>query len=577
MKSLSGSYGASERSSPCESASGLAPSKTWPRFVAALAFVAFAIIVSSVALNLSVSAQGTAFTYQGRLNDGANLANGIYDLRFETYDAASGGSGQGRPVTNSAVSVSNGLFTVTLDFGAGVFNGPNPWLDIGVRPTGLGPFTSLVPRQPVTATPYAIRAGNVTGPINGALITAGTVTTAQLAPGAAVSNLNAAGQSGVASGGLVLSATENAALVIAGYISMGAVTTGNVWQEGGTVAPPAARQSHSAVWTGSEMIVWGGDGQAGVLKTGGRYDPAVNTWMTVNTSGAAAARRWHTAVWTDSLMVVWGGNDGTNDLNTGGRYNPVVNTWTTVSTSGAPVPRRGQTAVWTGSEMIVWGGKNDTVFLASGGRYHPVSNTWAAVSTTGAPTARSSQTAVWTGSEMIIWGGDSPSGELNTGGRYRPASNTWAPVSTTGAPAARAYHKAVWTGSEMIVWGGLSGSSTELNTGGRYDPVNNSWTTVSISGAPAARRDHTIVWAGSEMIVWGGYDGAYLSDGGRYQPAANSWMPTSTPGAPAGRLGHTSVWTGTEMIVWGGANMSGDLKDTFRYTPGRLLYLYQRP
>ena len=136
------------------------------------------------AFEAQVFAQGTAFTYQGRLNDGANPANGIYDLRFEVYDAVSGGAAQGRPLTNSAASVSNGLFTVTLDFGGGVFPGANRWLEIGVRPGGPGTFTTLAPRQPITATPYAIKAGMVTGPIDGALITAGTITGAQLATGA---------------------------------------------------------------------------------------------------------------------------------------------------------------------------------------------------------------------------------------------------------------------------------------------------------------------------------------------------------------------------------------------------------
>jgi spore coat protein U-like protein len=72
-------------------------------------------------------AQGTAFTYQGRLNDGANPASGIYDLRFTRYDAAGEGSQQGPTLTNAAAAVSNGLFTVTLDFGAGVFTGAARW------------------------------------------------------------------------------------------------------------------------------------------------------------------------------------------------------------------------------------------------------------------------------------------------------------------------------------------------------------------------------------------------------------------------------------------------------------------
>jgi trimeric autotransporter adhesin len=107
-------------------------------------------------------AQVTAFTYQGRLNDGTNLANGTYDLQFAIYDAASAGTQQGNLLTNSATTVSNGLFTVTLDFG-NQFHGANRWLEIAVRTNGGGAFSVLIPRQELTPTPYAVTAANVTG------------------------------------------------------------------------------------------------------------------------------------------------------------------------------------------------------------------------------------------------------------------------------------------------------------------------------------------------------------------------------------------------------------------------------
>jgi hypothetical protein len=115
-------------------------------------------------------AQGTAFTYQGRLNDGANPASGSYDLQFTIYAASSGGSGIAGPLTQTASAVSNGLFTVTLDFGAGVFTGADRWLEIGVRTNGGGAFTTLTPRQPITPTPYALHAKSVSASgISGAL------------------------------------------------------------------------------------------------------------------------------------------------------------------------------------------------------------------------------------------------------------------------------------------------------------------------------------------------------------------------------------------------------------------------
>jgi hypothetical protein len=117
-----------------------------------------ALVLLSI-LNAQVStafAQGTAFTYQGRLNNGTNPATGSFDLTFSLFGVSSGGSSLAGPVTNTAVGVTNGLFTVMVDFGAGVFTGSSNWLSIGVRTNGGGAFTALTPRQQVTPTPYAI-------------------------------------------------------------------------------------------------------------------------------------------------------------------------------------------------------------------------------------------------------------------------------------------------------------------------------------------------------------------------------------------------------------------------------------
>ena len=111
-----------------------------------------------------LAAQGTAFTYQGRLNNGPALANGLYDFKFLLFDSINPNSDFVGPITNSAVNVSNGLFTVALDFGEDVFRGhPNFFLEIWVRPTGASTdFFTLTPRQHITPTPYAIHAGTAT-------------------------------------------------------------------------------------------------------------------------------------------------------------------------------------------------------------------------------------------------------------------------------------------------------------------------------------------------------------------------------------------------------------------------------
>jgi N-acetylneuraminic acid mutarotase len=331
--------------------------------------------------------------------------------------------------------------------------------------------------------------------------------------------------------------------------------TDDTWTPTSLISAPDGRQFHTAVWTGAEMIVWGGSNNPnGDLNTGGRYNPATDSWTATSTTNVPARRYFHAAVWTGTEMIVWGGSNNSTYLDTGGRYNPVTDSWTATSTTNAPEIRVLHTAVWTGNEMIVWGGAGGS---DRGGRYSPTTDAWTATSTTNAPEPRYRHTAVWTGSEMIVWGGQGTNNVLNNGGRYNPSTNTWTATSTTNAATARFAHTAVWTGDEMIVWGG-GNHEDDLNTGGRYNPGTNTWTATSTTNCPDGRFYHTAVWTGDEMIVWGGYfysgggNQYLLNTGGRYNPGTDSWTATSIANVPVGRTYHTAIWTGSEMIVWGG-------------------------
>ena len=122
-----------------------------------------AILALVVSMGTSASlaaALGTAFTYQGRLTSANAPANGHYDFVFRLFDAVSGGSQVGADLPLGNVQVTTGLFTVQLDFGQTPFTGNARWLEIGVRPTGGGSYTTLTPRQPLTATPFALYALN---------------------------------------------------------------------------------------------------------------------------------------------------------------------------------------------------------------------------------------------------------------------------------------------------------------------------------------------------------------------------------------------------------------------------------
>ncbi len=146
------------------------------------------------------------------------------------------------------------------------------------------------------------------------------------------------------------------------------------WAATSTTNAPIGRANHTALWTGTEMIVWGGyywDGNYHYFQSGGRYNPSTDSWTATSTANPPEARGFHTAVWTGSEMIIWGGYDGSNYWNTGGRYNPGTDGWTATSTTDAPAGRSNHTAVWSGSEMIVWGGTDGNNNVRTGGRYDP--------------------------------------------------------------------------------------------------------------------------------------------------------------------------------------------------------------
>jgi len=318
---------------------------------------------------------------------------------------------------------------------------------------------------------------------------------------------------------------------------------------------PSAVSNHSAIWTGAEMIIWGGGGN----NTGYRYNPLTDSWTPTSTgSNCPSGRGAQSAVWTGTEMIIWGG--WTYD-STGGRYKPSTNSWIATPTVNAPSYREQFTGIWTGTEMIIWGGAlydGSWTFFNSGAKYNPLSNTWTATSLVNAPSARGWHTAVWADTEMIVWGGDNLS-LLNSGSRFNPSLNSWQATSLVNAPSAREDHIAIWTGAEMIIWG-------YSNTGGRYNPSTNSWLPTSILNTPSQGQLSTAIWTGSEMIVWGGIPAT--SAGAIYNPSEDSWRATSLiwP-CPVGRYYHTAIWTGEEMIIWGGYDGSNWVNTGGRYLP----------
>ncbi len=137
--------------------------------IAGLVIVAALAIAGPIALaqnggsgpTVGEAVVGTGFTYQGYLDNGGSAANGLYDFQFKLYDTGAAGTQIGPTLTKNAVNVSQGLFTVPLDFGTGAFGGGARWLQIGVRPAGGGAYTTLSPRQELSPAPSALSLPNV--------------------------------------------------------------------------------------------------------------------------------------------------------------------------------------------------------------------------------------------------------------------------------------------------------------------------------------------------------------------------------------------------------------------------------
>ena len=333
------------------------------------------------------------------------------------------------------------------------------------------------------------------------------------------------------------------------------------WRETSVVGVPAPRVHHSAVWTGSEMLVWGGrrPGWINGLGDGARYDPVRDVWRPMSTEDAPSARHEHGAVWTGSEMVVLGGrNYWLGALGEPGAYDPVHDRWRRLPTEGGPSPRFGHATVWTGSEVLVWGGADALGLLATGARYRPDLDRFAPISTQGAPPPAQDAAFAFSAGRFFVWnGGDAKAGKpIVGGGIYDPGNDAWSEVAQEGAPRWTHRTLALPIGDDILVWGDIQGGSASA----RYSPGTNTWVAVRGEGAPRQRGCVAAVFTGEVAILFGGAVATgmggerTLGDGALFDPRTGQWGALGLEGAPSPRKCAPSVWTGTEMIVWGGAD-----------------------
>lgn len=323
---------------------------------------------------------------------------------------------------------------------------------------------------------------------------------------------------------------------------------------------PVDQQGSVCIDLFNTLWVWGGrsgatPGQGNPINTGYTW-PLSGAPTATPTSGAPAARFGHSAVHTGSAMIVWGGRDSSGAFGDGGKLGGFPAAWSAISSINAPSPRFEHSAVWTGTEMIVWGGRDTQGnALTNGGAYNPATNAWRTLSTAFAPQARFGHRVEFVSGRMVVFGGTYSSMGINVqelfdGGVYDPAADQWEPFGSYGSGSG-ATATMVCTGNGHALFWGMSGTSEGIDL---ILPPYQAFGYMATFGAPAFRTGHSAVWTGTEMLIFGGQAGALLNDGGAYRLATNSWTTLAT-GAPQARKNHKAFWLGHQMLVFGGEGL----------------------
>jgi N-acetylneuraminic acid mutarotase len=255
-----------------------------------------------------------------------------------------------------------------------------------------------------------------------------------------------------------------------------------------------------AVWDGTEMLIWG--------QADGAYNPTTNRWRPLHDPLIGAAS---ITLWTGRQVIMWGGGCCDSYLADGATYDISHDAWTRIPAS--PLAGRHSDAVWTGTEMVTAGGFGaEGTFLADAAAYNPSTRTWRRLPSL--PAARAQASITWTGSEVVIAGGFGsyrlpPYADAMA---YNPATNRWRRLADM--PDNRHSHCAAWTGDQLLVFGGQTtpngkepGSSSPQPRGWSYDPTADRWSKLP-APPPSAHSPTGCAWTGSSMIVLSSDGGA---------------------------------------------------------------------
>jgi hypothetical protein len=325
----------------------------------------------------------------------------------------------------------------------------------------------------------------------------------------------------------------------------------------GAALPLAPRDVHG-VWSGTELLLWGGElwgpdgGRRTFLGDGAAYDPAADRWRPIAPS-PLAERAGHAAVWTGGELLVWGGSGPVGYFADGAAYDPAADRWRPIAPSPLS-PRAGASAVWTGEEALVLGGFDNAGPLGDVAAYHPARDAWRvlpfpeAIAGIAGYQGMESLEALWDGHTAVLWHRwDYHPGAARVA-RYDPRTGSWTdlppvPAARGSAPATR---QLLWTGSELVaVLFRGDGRPADVAL---LAPGDGDWRVLELS--PTRWRTSS---QGEGAVVWGG-DRLYLLLGSARGIALDvhrgEWA--LLPDAPWHRRGwaQSAVWTGDALLAW---------------------------
>jgi hypothetical protein len=312
-------------------------------------------------------------------------------------------------------------------------------------------------------------------------------------------------------------------------------------------APIAGRLGASAVWTGRQMLVWGGVSRsvpehAERRSDGATYNPATRTWRGIARSPAGVlGDGGKAAAWTGHEMVVWAGNSPEGPSG-GATYDPRTNKWRRLPHGPLGV-REGYASAWTGTELLILGGHTGAIATPTAAAVDPRTRSWRqlpalnVIKNLGVVNG-----AVWDGHEAIVSG----SGVLIA---VNPNADTFHRISLAKAPIEprRRLHldPIGWTGTEVVFSTAADGPSSSVEVV-RYNPTSDSW--KNSRAAPCAGSTSQVAWIGDRLVTACRTSGLQI-----YTPRTDSWRTIKSGPSPFNSSQDSAiVWSGTALIVWSG-------------------------